>query len=82
MYFHKDSSSSKEDCHNNNSGGRNNSNNSNNFSRSNNNNNNNPNGYKLLSAEGMANLQDLLKQHGNECIKHFIQVGFNIFFFF
>ena len=32
------------------------------------------NGYKLLSAEGMARLQDFLRQHGNECIKQFVQV--------
>lgn len=33
------------------------------------------NGYKLLSPQGMATLQDFLKQHGNECIRQFVQVG-------
>ena len=44
----------------------------------NNNINNNPNGYKLLSPQGMATLQDFLKQHGNECIRQFVQVSMKI----
>jgi hypothetical protein len=40
----------------------------------NNNTNNNNNGYKLLSAQGMETLQVFLREHGNECIKQFVQV--------
>jgi hypothetical protein len=32
------------------------------------------NGYKLLSAQGMETLQTFLSDHGNECIRQFVQV--------
>jgi hypothetical protein len=32
------------------------------------------NGYKLLSAQGMETLQTFLRDHGNECIRQFVQV--------
>lgn len=40
----------------------------------NNTNNNNNNGYRLLSAQGMETLQTFLREHGNECIRQFVQV--------
>lgn len=39
------------------------------------NNNNNPNGYRLLTAQGMETLQTFLREHGNECIKQFVKVA-------
>lgn len=74
MLYRKEGISSKEDSHNNNHAdivgncGHNNSTK---------NNCTGTNGYKLLSAEGMASLQGFLKQHGSESIKKFIQVGGN-----
>lgn len=32
------------------------------------------NGYRLLTAQGMATLQTFLKEHGSDCIKQFVQV--------
>jgi hypothetical protein len=40
----------------------------------------NNNGYKLLSAQGMATLQTFLRDHGNECIRQFVQVKIVTFF--
>lgn len=34
------------------------------------------NGYKLLSAQGMETLQTFLRDHGNECIRQFVQVKY------
>lgn len=48
----------------------------------NNNNNVNNNGYKLLSAQGMETLQVFLREHGNECIKQFVQVTFSLLLYF
>lgn len=32
------------------------------------------NGQRLLSAQGMAILQQFLREHGNDCIRQFVQV--------
>lgn len=40
---------------------------------------NNNNGYRLLSAQGMETLQVFLREHGNECIKQFVQVFPHLF---
>jgi hypothetical protein len=34
------------------------------------------NGYKLLSAQGVETLQTFLREHGNECIRQFVQVKY------
>ena len=39
----------------------------------------NNNGYKLLSAQGMETLQTFLRDHGNECIRQFVQVKYALF---
>jgi myo-inositol-hexaphosphate 3-phosphohydrolase len=39
----------------------------------------NNNGYKLLSAQGMETLQTFLRDHGNECIRQFVQVKDSLF---
>jgi hypothetical protein len=36
------------------------------------------NGYKLLSAQGMETLQNFLRDHGNECIRQFVQVKMHV----
>lgn len=59
--------------------------NANNENHNNNNNNNinindnGPNGYRLLSAQGVETLQTFLREHGNECIRQFVKVrGANV----
>lgn len=57
----------------------NNINNNNNTTNNNNNNNNNNGNGLRLSAQGMETLQAFLRDHGNECIRQFVQVSHSFF---